>query len=125
MDGLKLINDNYGHKEGDFALQRLASVISSCCGKNRICARFGGDEFIILGYGAKDGDIQKLESEFKNQLDIVNHTINKPYKLSASIGTIVTDVTPDLLLFTLITQADEIMYERKKKKATSRYLRHE
>ncbi len=125
MDGLKIINDNYGHKEGDFALQKLASIISSCCNEDRICARFGGDEFIILGSNASQDDIAKLENEFKEKIDSVNKVINKPYELSASIGTIVSEVTPNLLLFTLITQADEIMYERKKKKATSRYLRHE
>ena len=125
MDGLKLINDNFGHKEGDFALQRLASVIASCCDKNYICARFGGDEFIILGSGVHEGDIEHLETNFKKHLENINSVINKPYEISASIGSIMSEVTDDLLLFSLITQADEIMYEKKKKKATSRYLRRE
>ncbi len=125
MDGLKLINDNFGHKEGDFALQRLASVISNCCDNNYICARFGGDEFIILGSGVHEGDIEKLENNFKKQLEKMNSIINKPYEIAASIGSTMSEVTDDLLLFTLITQADEIMYEKKKKKATSRYLRRE
>lgn len=123
MDGLKLINDNYGHKEGDFALQRLASVISDCCRNGWICARFGGDEFLILGTGTSDSDIFALETAFRRQLDSMNRVINKPYKLDASIGTILTDVQPDVTLFKLITQADAIMYEKKKKKKTSRYLR--
>ena len=125
MDGLKMINDNYGHKEGDFALQRLACVIDNCCDKNYICARFGGDEFIILGSGAHDGDMEMLELNFKKQLEHINSIINKPYEISASIGSIMSEVNDDLLLFTLITKADEIMYEKKKKKATSRYLRRE
>ena len=125
MDGLKLINDNYGHKEGDFALQRLADVISNCCNMHYICARFGGDEFIILGSGAHDGDVEVLENNFKKQLEHINAIINKPYEISASIGSIMSEVSDDLMLFTLITEADEIMYEKKKKKATSRYLRRE
>ena len=44
MDGLKFINDSYGHDEGDFALRRLAEVIHSCCTGDQICARFVGDE---------------------------------------------------------------------------------
>ncbi|MDE5753782.1 MAG: substrate-binding domain-containing protein, partial [Oscillospiraceae bacterium] len=36
MDGLKLINDHYGHKEGDFALQRLASIIQEICDENSV-----------------------------------------------------------------------------------------
>ena len=123
MDGLKLINDNYGHKEGDFALQKLADVIKECSLSGRICARFGGDEFIILGGDAEEADIEPLENAFRNRLDSTNTLIGKPYQISASIGTIVTDVSADIQLFSLITQADEIMYEQKKKKKTSRYLR--
>lgn len=125
MDGLKLINDNYGHKEGDFALQRLAAIISNCCGNRRICARFGGDEFIILGSDANEGDISELESSFNKYLENTNRVINKPYTIAASIGTIVTSIDSDINLFNLITKADSIMYENKKKKKTSRYLRHE
>ena len=123
MDGLKLINDNYGHKEGDFALQRLASVITECCKNGRICARFGGDEFIIVGADAEEEDAEALERSFKSRLESVNKMIGKPYEVAASIGTIVTEIQPDKTLFNLITQADEIMYEKKKRKKTSRYLR--
>lgn len=125
MDGLKLINDNYGHKEGDFALQRLASVIQDCCSGNMICARFGGDEFIIIGTGYSNDDAETLERLFQKRLDDMNHIINKPYELEASIGTTVSAACVEVPLFTMITTADEIMYERKKKKKTSRYLRKE
>ncbi|MBQ9898622.1 MAG: GGDEF domain-containing protein [Ruminococcus sp.] len=123
MDGLKMINDNYGHKEGDFALQRLAAVISDCCRRGWICARFGGDEFLILGTASGEKDVFALETTFRKQLESMNRVIFKPYDLDASIGTIITDVSPDVTLFKLITQADSIMYEKKKKKKTSRYLR--
>lgn len=125
LDGLKLINDNYGHKEGDFALQRLAGVINECCRSNRICARFGGDEFIIFGTQACEEDIEALESVFRIQLDNINRVINKPYKLEASIGTVVTAPSPDTTIFNLITQADELMYSEKKRKKNSRYLRRD
>jgi len=123
MDGLKIINDSYGHKEGDFALQRLASVISECCKNGRICARFGGDEFIIVGADAEEEDAEALERSFKSRLENLNRMIGKPYEVAASIGTIVTEIESDKTLFNLITQADEIMYEKKKRKKTSRYLR--
>lgn len=55
----------------------------------------------------------------------MNKVIRKPYSLDASIGTIVTDVDTGSTLFNLITKADEIMYEKKKRKKTSRYLRKE
>ena len=123
MDGLKIINDSYGHKEGDFALQRLATVIRDCCGTHQICARFGGDEFIILGISASQDDADSLERLFKKRLTDINSILHKPYELDASIGTYISKVEESVTLFSMITTADEMMYERKKKKKTSRYLR--
>lgn len=123
MDGLKIINDSYGHKEGDFALQRLAAVIKDCCTSGQICARFGGDEFIILGAGFSEDDSEALERAFAKQLSDINHILHKPYELSASVGTYIANVEPGVTLFNMITTADQMMYEKKKRKKTSRYLR--
>ncbi len=126
MDGLKIINDNYGHHEGDFALQRLAEVLQACCiNENFICTRFGGDEFIIFGANVIDAQAELLERRFLNKLAEINRIICKPYKLSGSIGTCVTEVDENSKLFSIITTADEKMYEQKKRKKTSRYLRRE
>ena len=123
MDGLKLINDNYGHDEGDFALQRLAAVICDVCTEDMICARFGGDEFIVAASGITEDAGVRMESEFKTHLAEVNAILGKPYDLAASIGSFVTKVTPNMKLFAMIAHADQIMYEQKKRKKTSRYLR--
>ncbi len=48
LNGLKLINDTYGHSVGDRALCRVAEIIRSCCREDDIYARWGGDEFVIL-----------------------------------------------------------------------------
>ena len=125
MDGLKLINDNYGHDEGDFALQRLAAVISDVCFRNMVCARFGGDEFIAIGTNLSEEDGAAFEQNFRTHMAEMNEIIHKPYELAASIGTFVTKITRDMKLFSLIAKADQIMYEQKKKKRTSRYLRKE
>lgn len=123
MDGLKAINDEYGHNEGDFALKHLAQLIKECCGDKMICARFGGDEFIIIGESVKGNEAAKLEIDFESRISHLNITEAKPYRLSASIGTIVTDVEPDKKLFNIITMADAAMYEAKQRKRTSKYLR--
>ena len=123
MDGLKYINDNFGHKEGDFALQCLAQVINECSRNGMICARFGGDEFIIFGASTGKDDAENLEKTFRKNLDKRNTIVAKPYEIDASIGTIVTKIEGGTKLFSLITRADKLMYERKKKKKTSRYLR--
>ncbi len=123
MDGLKYVNDNYGHDEGDFALHKLAEIIRKCCRPGQICARFGGDEFITIGNGLTQDDAEMFEQDFFKQLKEVNSVINKPYELNASVGSYVTAVEPDMKLFALIAKADQIMYEQKKRKSTSRYLR--
>lgn len=122
MDGLKHINDDLGHNEGDLALQRLASMIADCCREGWICARFGGDEFILFGPGGTQKDIAELENTFRERLAQFNKVIDKPYELSASIGTISQAITDEDTMFSLITKADELMYERKRRNP-SRYIR--
>ena len=120
MDGLKFINDNYGHNEGDFAIQRLADVIKECSRHDSICARFGGDEFVVFDRNASPSDGAALEKKINAKLDNINSIICKPYKLSASLGSIITVPTENDTLYSLIHQADELMYEVKKKKKNSR-----
>ena len=48
LDGLKRINDHYGHVTGSQALCRIADVLSFCCRDIDTAARFGGDEFVVL-----------------------------------------------------------------------------
>ena len=125
MDGLKFVNDNFGHDDGDFALQQLAKVISDCCGERLTCARFGGDEFIVIGSGLTAADAERFERDFGEKLNAVNAESGKPYRVDASIGTYLTEVTPEKKLFELIAEADQVMYEQKKRKGISRYLRRE
>ena len=113
MDGLKYINDNYGHNEGDFAIQRLASIINSCCGKGRICARFGGDEFVIFTIDADETDAATLEHKFNTELENINQLVKKPYTISASIGSIITVAGENDTLYSVIKMADDKMYEAK------------
>ncbi len=124
MDGLKYINDNYGHTEGDFALQRLARIVSDCCQATSICARFGGDEFIILTRDVSEGDDVNMEHKFCNTLNSRKKLLEKPYELSASIGSVIVTASKDITLYSVIKQADEKMYQLKTKNKLSRdYIR--
>ncbi len=120
MDGLKFINDNYGHNEGDFAIQRLASTIFECCGKGSVCARFGGDEFVIFDTIVNEASAEALARKFGAKIDSINSIIKKPYTLSASIGSIVTVPKESDTLYGLIKKADDKMYEIKKNKKNAR-----
>ena len=70
-------------------------------------------------------DVEHFEETFAKKIDEANLLIHKPYELGASIGSFVTEVTEEMKLFTLISQADQMMYEQKKRKRTSRYLRRD
>ncbi|MBO5163828.1 MAG: GGDEF domain-containing protein [Ruminococcus sp.] len=120
MDGLKFINDNYGHDEGDFAIKKLANVIKECCNSDAICARFGGDEFVIFDKNANDDSAGVLEQKFNAKLDSINDIINKPYRISASLGSVVETVDENYTLYRIIKMADELMYDVKKAKKNSR-----
>ena len=120
MDGLKYVNDNFGHNEGDFALQRLGSVIKECSPQGSICARFGGDEFVIFTMNATEDDGLALERRLYAKLNTMNDIINKPYLLSASIGNVIEKADPSVTLFSIIQKADNIMYEVKRQRKMAR-----
>ncbi|MBR4626566.1 MAG: GGDEF domain-containing protein [Ruminococcus sp.] len=120
MDGLKFINDNYGHNEGDFAIQRLASVIQECCGRRSVCARFGGDEFVIFEAGVTAASGDALQRRFDNRIENMNSIIRKPYTLSASVGSIIVAPDENTTLYGIIQEADDKMYEIKKARKMAR-----
>jgi diguanylate cyclase (GGDEF)-like protein len=56
VDGLKRINDMYGHQEGDKALVLVAHGLRSVLRSSDVAARIGGDEFCALAHGAREAD---------------------------------------------------------------------
>ncbi len=56
MDGLKSINDQFGHMEGNRILGQVAAGLKSACREYRLCARMGGDEFVVLMPGLRADD---------------------------------------------------------------------
>ena len=60
IDHFKECNDNYGHQMGDKCIRKLAEALNRIKVKNVFCARYGGDEFVVLYYDMQDEEI--LES---------------------------------------------------------------
>lgn len=117
MDGLKRINDTYGHNEGDAAIKALAMLLQQSADEDAIVARFGGDEFIVAAVCAEG---EKRAAEFTEKLnrkiDAFNEITEKPYKISASVGLTVTKPLDTEGIDRLIEIADEIMYKQKEKR---------
>lgn len=83
MNGLKYINDTFGHKEGDYAITSAAKIIEKVIGRQGICARFGGDEYLAVVVSmTEDEFIRSAGSEIEH----INCISGKPYGISFSIG---------------------------------------
>lgn len=114
MDGLKTINDTYGHAEGDNAIRKLSNLLCQSADIDTIIARFGGDEFVVAAV-CPDGEktAKKFKTTLKRKLDAYNEISGKPYKIGASIGISVTQPDENTNLDELIELADSIMYRQK------------
>jgi diguanylate cyclase (GGDEF)-like protein len=108
LDGLKYINDNFGHGEGDTAIYTVAQAVKSACPEDAICARFGGDEIISMFCGVVDD--KTIKSRLKECLDNYNLKSHKPYSVGASIGIYVTDYDKTVNFEDLIKASDSLMY---------------
>ena len=118
VDGLKVINDTYGHKEGDATILAISDTIELACGAMDVCGRIGGDEFVIVGRG--EGFAKIFEDRFNAELERKNKSSGKPYLLDASIGHITSIPEDDDTLLEFIQQADAEMYQVKKTKKNHR-----
>lgn len=114
MDGLKAINDTYGHAEGDYAIKSLSNLLTLSSDEKSIVSRFGGDEFVVAGVFPDGENVAKrFEETLLRKIDAFNEISNKPYKISASVGISVTKPDENTNLDTLIELADDIMYREK------------
>jgi len=115
MDGLKKINDNLGHGEGDAAINDMADILKKAFREDDIIARLGGDEFTILSLDVPDDFQNVMDQRIQSILERFNRSNRRPYRLSFSQGTVIANAT-DFELSHIMKQADELLYHRKRKK---------
>lgn len=114
VDGLKEINDAYGHEMGDLYLREIAGLIQSIGTKNSIASRQGGDEFVLFWYGYESEEtlmdaIRSLEYLQNNRSSKLGEDLTVPLRFS--FGFCLTKGSTDY--HTLIKEADEKMYSNK------------
>ncbi len=114
LDGLKSINDTFGHNAGDRALSEFAQILDHTYRASDVIARLGGDEFAVLLTGADQPDpaIPKL----RRALDDFNDATDEPYRLRVSVGS--TRFRPHAgdTVDALLARADADMYEDKQRR---------
>lgn len=112
MDRLKVINDSYGHSEGDEALRALAEIMQKSI-NHEIAARTGGDEFLIAFVGKNiEERTDVIVNKIKKGIREYNKSGKKEYELHASIGAYTNRIDKHSLDF-FLKKADELMYARK------------
>lgn len=116
VDGLKSINDTFGHREGDLALVRAADALEEAFRDSDVLARLGGDEFAVL---ASDVTREHHHSVL-NRLHRAVRKMGKQesrYDLSMSVGAAWFDPQNPVSLGELMEKADRVMYDQKRKLA--------
>lgn len=122
LDGLKTINDTYGHNTGDQAICNIADVLRASCTDEIFC-RFGGDEFIVFGADYTKEAADELTSRIQSNIERINKSEINPFRLGASTGFIIATPKEGEDIFNFVTEADKQMYKEKRKKKLSRYLK--
>ncbi len=115
IDGLKLINDTYGHKAGDIAIKGMAEVLVKTFRDSDIISRHGGDEFVVMLTTLETPlDIAHFTDRLNQNFELYNEKSGLPYELTASIGFAVFDpIDNPSDIEELMNQADAQLYMNK------------
>jgi two-component system cell cycle response regulator len=117
LDQLKVINDTFGHAEGNRALVEAADVLRRCFRQSDLLARFGGDEFAALALSSGESDDALIRARLEGALDAVNVKPDRDYPLSFSVGVLTCSPTEEAHIDALLERADQMMYSEKRLKA--------
>ncbi len=118
VNGLKYVNDNFGHEEGDRLLKTVADAIEECFGGNGTNYRMSGDEFLCIVDPAGVFTLNLACEHFERMLKEASR--NSRYAISASYGIAYRNKDDNRSIQDIYTEADEKMYAMKEK---SRYSR--
>ncbi len=116
LDGMKAVNDLWGHEEGDQLLVSAANILKQTFRESDILARLGGDEFTVLAADA-DNIPEIALARLHDRLRQHNALPDLRYEISMSIGTAVYDPSTPCTIDELMSRADAMMYAQKKEKA--------
>ena len=112
LDGLKMINDTFGHRAGDGALIQVADLLTRGVRRSDIVARIGGDEFAVLLESASEESARETASRLEDLIcgcEFEHDGDALPLSVAIGVGMIDGEDTPDAVM----ARADEEMYRRK------------
>ncbi|MCM1568902.1 MAG: GGDEF domain-containing protein [Roseburia sp.] len=119
VDGLKNINDIYGHAIGDLAICGVAEAMREVFKEGQVLVRMGGDEFLVIGAMTEDVDFEEKQQRIGLYLEHYSEEKRLPLLLQASMGFVWNDTDDDNMEL-LVQKADNQMYlikqQRKREK---------
>ncbi len=114
LDGMKAINDTFGHQTGDEALVEAAGILREVFRESDIIARIGGDEFALLVAETPTAYANLVKARLQRRISARNASASRPYALSLSMGVAHYDPHRPVSLDKLISRADSAMYAKKR-----------
>lgn len=122
MDGLKQINDRFGHEAGSQAIVEVAEVLKETFRETDIIARIGGDEFTILAVDVSADKEHAIKARLQENIRRRNETGDSTHPLSLSVGMAQAGEVGVTSVEELLARADKAMYAQKRVKQKSNSL---
>lgn len=116
LDYLKLINDEFGHAEGDRAIKEAARILRSATRDADLVSRIGGDEFVVLALDATEAGMQRLAERIEAAARDAEQEGTVSWSVHFSTGFAVAPAADQASLSDLFAQADARMYAMKRKR---------
>ena len=113
LDGLKKVNDTYGHEAGDEYIKEAANILRAVHKKGELLMRYGGDEFVVMAEGYTPDEADEYVKAVKEMVRYVN-TKNYEFHLGISLGYVIKKADERFSLDEAIEEADSMMYDDKK-----------
>lgn len=115
MDGLKNINDTYGHAAGDIAIKAEGDILKSSFRKTDYVARLGGDEFAILAPNLSINQFNNIKNNIEKSCDVWNNSSKYKFNISISLGYAEFNSNKKNIK-DILNEADIILYKEKQRK---------
>ena len=106
MNNLKIVNDRYGHDEGDFSIKLISEMLTEAVAGIGLAGRVGGDEFALAVSVSPDDEERAFVEKIYGRFQKYNEGSEKPYNITVSVGTCIVEADDALTLKEAMTLAD-------------------